>query len=148
MSSCNSGCTVMPCGSTRPERMKATSSRPSRRPLTMSPELLSSSPKETSGRLVRNSRIARATSGWNGAEVVNANCLMCHGGLADGKLTIGLSNATADFTRGAGGGVTDVPLTDDLLDLLGLDEAERSQLKKIGGRGAALGPLTRMRTIG
>jgi cytochrome c5 len=88
------------------------------------------------------------TAPENGAEVVNANCLMCHGGMADGKLTIGLGNATADLTRGAGGGVTGVALTDDLLDLLGLDEAERSQLKKIGGRGAALNPLTRMRTIG
>ena len=88
------------------------------------------------------------TAPENGAEVVNANCLMCHGGMVDGQLIIGLGNATADFTRGAGGGITDVPLTDDLLDLLGLDEAERSQLKKIGGRGAALGPLTKMRTIG
>ena len=34
----------------------------------------------------------------NGAEVVNANCLMCHGGMFDGQLPIGLGNATADFT--------------------------------------------------
>lgn len=84
----------------------------------------------------------------DGAEVVNGNCLMCHGGVAEGQLTIGLGNATADFTRGAGGGVAGVPLTDALLDLLGLDAAERGQLRKIGARGAALGPLTHMRTIG
>ena len=41
----------------------------------MSPELLSSSTKETSGRLLRNSRIARATSGWNGAEVVKPTAM-------------------------------------------------------------------------
>ncbi len=84
----------------------------------------------------------------DGAEVVNGNCLMCHGGVAGGQLVIGLGNATADFTRGAGGGVADVPLGDALLDALGLDAAERAQLRKIAARGAALGPLTRMRTIG
>ncbi len=61
---------------------------------------------------------------------------------------IGLGNATADFTDGAGGGATGIPLTDALLDLLGLDQAERAQLRKIGGRGAVLGPLTQMRTVG
>ena len=40
-----------------------------------SPELLSSSTKDTLGRLPRNSRIARATSGWNGAEVVKPTAM-------------------------------------------------------------------------
>src|SRR5262245_17628482 len=84
----------------------------------------------------------------DGAEVVNGNCLMCHGGVIDGQLGTGLGNATADFTEGAGGGATSVPLTDALLDLLGLDDVERAQLLKIGARGRALGPLTRMRTVG
>jgi Cytochrome c len=84
----------------------------------------------------------------DGAEVVNANCLMCHGGSIDGKLVLGLGNATADFTRGAGGGSTGIPLTDDVLDLLGLDAKEKAQLRKIFGRGAALGPQTTMATIG
>jgi mono/diheme cytochrome c family protein len=73
---------------------------------------------------------------------------MCHGGVIDGQLVIGLGNATADFTEGAGGGATSVPLTDALLDVLGLDDAERAQLEKIGARGRALGPLTHMRTVG
>ena len=38
-----------------------------------------------------------------GAEVVNANCLLCHGGQFDGQLVMGLANANADFTGGAGG---------------------------------------------
>jgi mono/diheme cytochrome c family protein len=84
----------------------------------------------------------------DGAEVVNANCLMCHGGTFDGQLIVGLGNATADFTAGAGGGITGVPITDDLVDLLGLTEIERAQLQKIASRGGALGPLTKMRTIG
>src|SRR5919201_2224026 len=55
----------------------------------------------------------------HGAEVVNGNCLMCHGGIFDGQLVIGLGNATADFTIGAGGGAGGVPITDALLDFLG-----------------------------
>jgi mono/diheme cytochrome c family protein len=84
----------------------------------------------------------------NGAEVVNGNCLMCHGGVFDGQLVIGLGNATADFTAGAGGGAGAIPITDDLLDLLGLDDAERAQLLAIAARAAVLGPQTMMRTIG
>jgi mono/diheme cytochrome c family protein len=84
----------------------------------------------------------------DGAEVVNANCLMCHGGVIDGQLVIGLGNATADFTAGAGGGATSILLTDALLDVLGLDQTERAQLRKIGARGGVLGPLTKMRTVG
>jgi mono/diheme cytochrome c family protein len=83
-----------------------------------------------------------------GAEVVNGNCLMCHGGSFDGQLVIGLGNATADFTAGAGGGLTGVPLTDAFLDSLGLDDVERAQLRKMTQRGAVLGPKTMMRTVG
>lgn len=84
----------------------------------------------------------------DGAEVVNANCLMCHGGTIDGQLVVGLGNATADFTAGAGGGATGIPVTDTLLDALGLDPIERGQLRKIAARGGVLGPLTHMRTVG
>jgi mono/diheme cytochrome c family protein len=84
----------------------------------------------------------------DGAEVVNGNCLMCHGGVIDGQLVVGLGNATADFTEGAGGSATRIPLNDSFLDLLGLNDVERAQLRKIGGRGAVLGPLTKMRTVG
>ena len=84
----------------------------------------------------------------DGTDVINANCLMCHGGVFDGKLQVGLGNATADFTEGAGGTATGVPLTDDILDLLGLDDLERVHLRQIGARGAVLGPRSKMRTIG
>src|SRR5262249_41562575 len=84
----------------------------------------------------------------DGAEVVNANCLMCHGGLFDGQLYVGLGNATANFTAGAGGSAAELPLTDALLDALGLDAAERAEMQKIAARGRVLGPLTHMRTVG
>jgi len=84
-----------------------------------------------------------------GAEVINANCLLCHGGMFDGELVVGLGNATADFTGGAGGGNTGgIPLTDQVLNLLGLNEVEKAQLRKTFARGRVLGPLTSMRTIG
>ncbi|MCW5891207.1 MAG: hypothetical protein KIT14_11735 [bacterium] len=84
----------------------------------------------------------------SGARVVAANCLMCHGSEFDGTFHLGLGNATADFTAGAGGAATGIDLTDAFMDLLGLDDAERAQLQKIAGRGAALSGLTRMRTVG
>jgi hypothetical protein len=40
-----------------------------------------------------------------------------------------------------------VPLTDDLLDLLGLDDLERAHLRD-RSRGGVLGPRSKMRTIG
>jgi mono/diheme cytochrome c family protein len=83
----------------------------------------------------------------DGAEVVNGNCLMCHGGLFDGKLVVGLGNAIADFTAGAGGGLPGGSL-DGIADLLGLDELERVQLDRIAERGRSLTPYTTMRTIG
>lgn len=84
----------------------------------------------------------------NGAEVVNANCLLCHGGQFDGELVIGLGNANADFTEGAGGGGTGIPLDDAVLDSLGLDEAEKAELRKTFARGAVLAPLTDMHAVG
>ncbi|HYD47605.1 MAG TPA: hypothetical protein VEB21_04625, partial [Terriglobales bacterium] len=84
----------------------------------------------------------------DGAEVINANCLLCHGGSFNGELVVGLGNATADFTGGAGGGNTTIPLNDQLLDLFGLNAVEKHQLRKTFARGAVLGPLTSMRTIG
>jgi mono/diheme cytochrome c family protein len=84
----------------------------------------------------------------DGAEVVNANCLMCHGGLFDGQLVVGLGNATGDFTHGAGGGVGGVTLTDELLDALGLDATEKAELLKMFARADVLAPQTSMRTVG
>ena len=84
----------------------------------------------------------------NGAHVINGNCLMCHGGRFNGELVIGLGNHEADFTGGAGAGAGGIALTDELLDLLGLDMAEKDQLRRIGARGGVLGPRTMMRTVG
>lgn len=86
----------------------------------------------------------------DGAEVVNANCLMCHGGEFDGKLVVGLGNAAGDFTAGAGGGLTNAPITDEALKALRveLDEFERAHLDRIAERGGALSPYTKMRTVG
>jgi mono/diheme cytochrome c family protein len=83
----------------------------------------------------------------NGAEVINGNCLMCHGGMFDGQLVVGLGNAAADFTRGAGGG-TPGGLPDEVLDQLGLDAAEKAQFNLIATRAAVLAGRTQMRTIG
>lgn len=35
----------------------------------------------------------------DGVEIVSANCLMCHGGVFDGELVIGLGNESLDFTE-------------------------------------------------
>lgn len=84
----------------------------------------------------------------DGAEVVNLNCLSCHGGKFDGDVILGLGNATADYTGSLGAGDEPPPLDDAVLDLLGLTEPEKSNLRKLFERSAALGPETAMRTIG
>ncbi len=85
----------------------------------------------------------------NGAEVINGNCLMCHGGVFDGELVVGLGNASGDFTRGAGGDAVGLFTCDGpLIDEFGLDAAEKEQMCRIAARGAALQPFTMMRTVG
>jgi mono/diheme cytochrome c family protein len=84
----------------------------------------------------------------NGAEVINANCLLCHGSQFNGEVVVGLGDPTVDFTNGAGGGNTGLPLSDELLNLFGLNGPEKDQLRKTYQRAAALGPLTNMRTVG
>ncbi len=84
----------------------------------------------------------------DGAEVLNANCLMCHGGMFDGELVIGLGNANADFTVGIGDTGLGDSLPPEVFDALGLDEAESAQLTKLINRGSIVGPSTVMRTVG
>jgi mono/diheme cytochrome c family protein len=102
------------------------------------------------GREGKNADLAYSLNAFtaaDGAEVVNANCLMCHGGHFDGKLIVGLGNATADFTSGLGGGpVGNIPPS--LLDLLGLDAAEKAHMQKMLRLANVVGPETVMRTIG
>ena len=83
----------------------------------------------------------------DGAEVVNANCLMCHGGKFDGEVIVGLGNANADFTGRLGGNGAG-PLAPEILDLLGLTPAEKDNLNKMLGRAATLAPATVMRAVG
>ncbi len=82
----------------------------------------------------------------DGAQVINANCLMCHGGSFNGELVIGLGNSTANFTNSAD--VDQLPLTDAFLDPLGLTAVEKANMRKMAQRGVALAPFTTMRTIG
>lgn len=84
----------------------------------------------------------------DGAEVVNANCLLCHGGLFDGEVVIGLGNANADFTSGFGDPGTGGALPPDILAALGLDAAEEAHFTKMLTRGAIIGERTKMRTVG
>ena len=81
----------------------------------------------------------------DGVEVINANCLLCHGGMADGELVIGLGNPTADFT-GSGSTGSDIP--PELLDTLGLNDAEKAQFTMVSERAAAIASFSVMRTIG
>lgn len=83
----------------------------------------------------------------DGAEVVNANCLLCHGGKFDGELVMGLPNANADFTTGVGGAST-AEIPQSLFDLLGLSVAEQASLDKLLARAAIISPATAMRTVG
>jgi hypothetical protein len=80
-----------------------------------------------------------------GTEVINANCLMCHGALFNGELVIGMGNTAADFTRSESGSFEP---SEDLLDLLELTVDEREQLDRMLQRAAALGPYAGMRTVG
>ena len=89
-----------------------------------------------------------AFSTREGVQVVNANCLTCHGGLFDGQLIIGLGNPAVDFTNGAGGSAPSQPIPDALLVALGLNDGEQREFKKIVARAQVVGPATTMRTIG
>ncbi|HEY6561978.1 MAG TPA: hypothetical protein VI072_32145 [Polyangiaceae bacterium] len=103
------------------------------------------------GREGRNAELPHTLNAFtttDGASVVNQNCLMCHSGKVDGELVIGLGNATADFTSGLTHGTSIPPMTDDLLNLFGLDAAERSNLDKLLRVTRKFGPETVMRTVG
>ena len=84
----------------------------------------------------------------DGAEVVNYNCLWCHSGKFDGRLVVGLGNATADFTAGIGGGAASMEIPQSVFDALGLTPAESANINKVLRIGRAVGPETVMRTVG
>jgi mono/diheme cytochrome c family protein len=82
----------------------------------------------------------------DGAEVLNRNCLSCHGGSFDGHVVVGLG-AVADYTNGLTGS-TPIALDDATLEALGLDAAEIANMKKILRLAGVIGPDTVMRTVG
>ena len=83
----------------------------------------------------------------DGVDVVNANCLHCHASQFNGELVIGLGNAALDFT-GMANDAAAFPITDEILTLFGLNEAEIAQFHKMVGRFSTVAPATVMRTIG
>lgn len=82
----------------------------------------------------------------DGVEVVNTNCLGCHGGMADGALVVGLGNATSDWT-GDGSAMADA-IPDVFLDALGLTEGEQAQFALLTSRAGAVAGYSVMRTVG
>jgi len=117
--------------------------------------LIGSSPTTTiPGRTGRNAdlpHMLNAFTSGDGVDVVNLNCLQCHGGYMGGEMVIGLGNAAADFTvdpedeDDEGGGLS---FSDELLSMFGLSEAEIAEFQKLSARGAAVQPYMHMRTVG
>ncbi len=77
----------------------------------------------------------------DGAEIVSQNCLQCHAGHFNGKLTIGLGTADADFTQDMSGMLNTFPIPD--IPIPGIE-----QMTRLLGRYKVLGPQTVMRTVG
>lgn len=103
------------------------------------------------GREGRNATLPHTVNAFtasDGAEVMNQNCLGCHSGKFDGELVIGMGNATADFTGGFSRGMPTAALPDEVLDQLGLNAAEKTNLSKLLRSARSFGPETIMRTIG
>lgn len=84
----------------------------------------------------------------SGVEVVNINCLNCHGGMFNGELIIGMGDPTLDYTEGLGGAMSSaLGLDGAAYAELGFNEAEVEQMDKLG-RLSVLNEVTRMRTVG
>ena len=81
-----------------------------------------------------------------GVEVVNFNCLQCHGGHFNGEFILGLGTTDSDFTEARGEGTGEIPAA--TLETMGLNEAEQAEFYKITRRGSVIGPETVMRTVG
>ncbi len=104
--------------------------------------------KPVAGRNAHNRRLPNSLNAFtapNGAEVVNSNCLTCHGGVFDGQFIVGLGNPATDWTFHLDMPSTDLPPSP--LDLLGLDAAEQENLDRMFHAARALS-ATWMRTVG
>jgi len=85
----------------------------------------------------------------DGAEVMNLNCLTCHGGSFDGQLVVGLGDPTRDFTDGLIGAIpVDLLQSWMLSPLLGFTQAERDNTDIVLHTARAIGDRTRTRTVG
>jgi mono/diheme cytochrome c family protein len=85
----------------------------------------------------------------DGAEVMNLNCLHCHGGWFDGELVVGLGDPTRDFTGGLIGGIPlDLVQSWMLSPLLGFTQAERDNTDILLHTARAIGDRTTTRTVG
>jgi len=77
----------------------------------------------------------------DGAEIVSQNCLQCHAGKFNGKLTVGLGTAEADFTEDMSALLSAFPIPN--IPIPGLE-----QMTRFMNRVKVLGPETVMRTVG
>ena len=77
----------------------------------------------------------------DGAEIVSQNCLQCHAGHFNGKLTLGLGTADADFTQDMSGMLNALPIPN--IPIPGIE-----QMTRLLNRYKVLGPQTVMRTVG
>lgn len=82
-----------------------------------------------------------------GAEVINGNCLSCHADMFNGEFVLGMGNSTADFTSVDDASSANMPLDEDLLALVGLDEAERANMMMMANRAKTM-TMANMRTVG
>jgi mono/diheme cytochrome c family protein len=95
----------------------------------------------------RSGKNAQVPHSWNvnkapdGSEYVSPNCLQCHAGKFDGELIIGLGRVDVDFTTDMGTLMQAVP------PLPGLSDSAKL-MNKFVERYLAMGPWSRMRTIG
>jgi mono/diheme cytochrome c family protein len=84
----------------------------------------------------------------DGAQVMNLNCLECHGGYFDGKLIVGLGDPTRDFTDGLIGNLPVDLIQSWMLPPLLFTDAERASTDRVLHTARALKGMTAMRTVG
>ena len=78
----------------------------------------------------------------SGIDVVSANCLTCHAGFIQGKLVVGLGDASGDFTS------NDTANQAALAQAFLTDQNEKDELTKFTDRLDAIGPYTQTLVVG
>lgn len=81
------------------------------------------------------------SSSAEGVDVVNPNCLLCHGGLFDGELVVGLGNESLDFTE-------DPAQLADAIGAYVVGERQADAWRKWAERITAIGPYMITDTVG